>query len=50
MKTKTFAQESILRRINEKTEGKENFQDHQEHSDYDAYSDYDQHSDYNEHW
>lgn len=48
--TGTFAKKSILRRIIEKKEAKENFQDHSEHTDYDAYSDYDQHEDYNEHW
>lgn len=47
MKTRTFAQEAILRRITEKAEWKENFQDYQEHTDYDAYSDYnDCHGDY----
>lgn len=47
MKERTFAEEAILHRINEKVEWKENFQDYQEHTDYDAYSDYnDCHGDY----
>ena len=47
METKTFAQNAILQRINEKSDWKENFQDYQEHTDYDAYSDYnDCHGDY----
>lgn len=47
MSTRTFAQDAILKRIEEKAEWKENFQDYQEHTDYDAYSDYnDCHGDY----
>ena len=47
MNAMTFAQEAILKRIEEKSEWRENFQDYQEHTDYDAYSDYnDCHGDY----
>lgn len=47
MKDKTFAQESILKRIEEKSEWGNNFQDYSEHTDYEAYTDYnDCHGDY----
>ncbi len=47
METRTIAQSAILKRIEEKTEWKENFQDYSEHTDYDAYTDYnDCHGDY----
>lgn len=47
MSTRTFAQESILKRIKEKNEWDRDFQDHSEHTDYDAYTDYDDcHGDY----
>lgn len=47
MKKGTFAQKAILKRIEEKAEWKENFQDYSEHTDYDAYTDYnDCHGDY----
>jgi len=44
---KTFAQETILTMIKEKTVFEDNFQDHSEHTDYNAYTDYnDCHGDY----
>ncbi len=47
MNNRTFAQSTILKRIQEKARWEENFQDYQEHTDYDAYSDYnDCHGDY----
>lgn len=47
MKEKTYAQESILKRIDEKQEWIEKFQDYSEHTDYEAYTDYnDCHGDY----
>lgn len=47
MKTKTYAQIVILKRIEEKSEWDDDFQDYTEHTDYDAYTDYnDCHGDY----
>ena len=47
MSNRTFAQGAILKRIEEKSEWRENFQDYSEHTDYDAYTDYnDCHGDY----
>lgn len=49
METKeiTYAQEAILKRIVEKKEWEDKFQDYSEHTDYDAYTDYnDCHGDY----
>lgn len=47
MSNRTFAQETILRRIKEKAVWGKNFQDYTEHTDYDAYTDYnDCHGDY----
>lgn len=47
MSRNTFAQKTILKRIEEKSKGEDKFQDYQEHTDYDAYSDYnDCHGDY----
>ena len=47
MESLTFAQATILKRIKEKEEWQNHFQDYQEHTDYDAYSDYnDCHGDY----
>ena len=47
MKEKTYAQDSILNRINEKQEWTAKFQDYSEHTDYEAYTDYnDCHGDY----
>lgn len=47
MEKNTYAQKVIFRRIIEKTEWKESFQDYSEHTDYDAYTDYnDCHGDY----
>ncbi|MBP5613549.1 MAG: hypothetical protein J6X35_05350 [Bacteroidales bacterium] len=46
-KETTYAQESIQRRIAEKKEWEDKFQDYSEHTDYDAYTDYnDCHGDY----
>ena len=43
----TFAQEAIQKRIIEKKEWQEAFQDYSEHTDYEAYTDYnDCHGDY----
>lgn len=47
MSNRTYAQNAILKRIEEKETWAVNFQDYQEHTDYDAYSDYnDCHGDY----
>lgn len=47
MKKITFAQNTISRRMVEKKEWSESFQDYTEHTDYEAYTDYnDCHGDY----
>lgn len=47
MKKMTFAQKAISRRMVEKMEWEESFQDYTEHTDYEAYTDYnDCHGDY----